>query len=242
MTLGEHLEELRRRVIYALLGVAVAVAVSLAFAREVILAFEWPYQKALAEIGMPWEKLAVLSVGAGFDVYMRVALYCGLLLAGPWIIYQAWAFVAAGLHPRERRVVLMAVPAFVGLFLGGAAFFVAFVAVPAIKFLIGFDRWLDLDPVVTLQSQIGFMTDMVLAFGLAFQTPLAILLLAKVGLVSMKTLRKYRRHAIVAIAAFAAVFAPPDALSMLALGLPMWLLYELGVVLAYFLALRKKKD
>jgi sec-independent protein translocase protein TatC len=80
---------------------------------------------------------------------------------------------------------------------------------------------------------------MMIVFGLAFQTPLIILLLAKIGLVSMRTLHKYRRHAVVVILAFAAVFAPGDVISMIALALPMWLLYELGVVLAYFLALKK---
>ncbi len=241
MSLGEHLEELRRRIIYSLYGVAAGAAVGLAFGRYVILAMEYPYKVALAKLGRPAEQLAVLSVGAGFDLYMKTALYCGLLLGAPWIIYQIWAFVSVGLLPREKQAVRFAVPFFVVLFLCGAAFFVFLVAVPALEFLIGFDHWLEVTPVVTLQSQVGFMAEMMIVFGLAFQTPLAILVLAKAGLVSMRGLRKYRRHVIVAITAFAAVFAPGDVISMFALAVPMWLLYELGVLLAWFLALRRRE-
>jgi sec-independent protein translocase protein TatC len=238
MSLGDHLEELRRRLIYALLGVAAGMTVGLVFAREVIVAMELPYKIAMSRLGTPAERLTVLTVGAGFDLYMRTALWVGILLGSPWIIYQIWAFVSAGLLPREKRMVHYAVPFFVVLFLSGAAFFVFLVAVPAILFFVHFDRWLDVTTVVTLQSQVGFMAEMMIVFGLAFQTPLIVLVLAKAHLVTMSTLRKYRRHVIVAIAAFSAVFAPPDALSMVILAVPMWMLYELGVVLAYFLALK----
>jgi sec-independent protein translocase protein TatC len=246
MSLGEHLEELRRRIIYALIGVAGGLAVGLVFARQVILLMEHPYRKAAEALGMPNEPLVVLSMGGGFDLYMRTSLWIGVLIAGPWIIYQLWAFVSAGLLPREKRMVRFAVPFFVLLFLAGAAFFVFFVAVPAFRFLLYFDtdyfKAGDMGgtkAIITLQNYVGMMTEMIIVFGFAFQTPLVVFVLAKVGLVSMKTLHKYRRHVIVAIMAFSAVFAPPDALSMIVLAVPMWLLYELGVVLAYFLALKE---
>jgi sec-independent protein translocase protein TatC len=242
MTLGEHLEELRRRLIYSLLGLAVGMVGSLFFAVEVIRLLGHPYREALRQLGIGDESLAVLSVGAGFDVYMKTALYCGLLVASPWIIHQAWAFISAGLYRRERRVVSAAVPFFVLLFLAGASFFYFLVAVPAIRFLVHFDALLGVKPIITLQNQIGFMGEMMIVFGLAFQTPLIILLLAKIGLVDMGTLRKYRRHAIVVIAAFAAVFAPADVVSMFALGVPMWMLYELGAALAHFLVFKKRGE
>jgi sec-independent protein translocase protein TatC len=236
MTLGEHLDELRVRIIRSLIGLAVGTAVGLASGKQLVWLLVWPYRVAATELGMAPE-LAVMSAGAGFDSYMKISFYFGLILACPWIVYQLWMFIAAGLYPKERRYVSSTVPL---LFLAGAAFFVLAVAVPAIRFLLMFDHWMGLKPVVTLQSHIGFMTDMILAFGLAFQTPLAIYILAKVGLVSMGTLHKYRKHAIFAILVFSAVFAPPDALSMLAMAGPMWLLYEFGVVLAYF-AIRKQR-
>jgi sec-independent protein translocase protein TatC len=246
MSLGDHLEELRRRLIYAFIGVAGGLVVGLVTARPVILAMEYPYHRATAALGMPNDPLVVLTMGGGFDLYMRTALWIGVVLGSPWIIYQLWAFVSAGLLPRERRMVRFSVPFFVVLFLAGAAFFLLFVAVPAFRFLLYFDTdyftaegMEATKAVITLQSYIGLVTEMVIVFGLAFQTPLVVLVLAKIGLVTMGSLRRFRRHVIVAIAAFSAVFAPPDALSMIVLGVSMWMLYELGVVLAYFLALRK---
>lgn len=238
MSLGEHLEELRRRLIYALLGLVVGVAIGLAIGRPIIQIMQRPYEAALAKMGMPNEQLSVLAVGAGFDIYMRVALYTGLLIGCPWIIYQVWAFIAAGLRPNERRYVQFSVPFSVALFLAGGVFFVFFVSVPAITFLMEFDRWLGVKPLITLPNQIGFMVDMILAFGVAFQTPVAVLILAKVGLVDMKTLRGYRRHAALAVSIFAAIFAPGDALSMIIMAGAMYLLYELGLVLAHLLIFR----
>jgi sec-independent protein translocase protein TatC len=189
MSLGDHLEELRRRLIYALLGVVVGLVAGLVFAKPIILAMEIPYQKAMADLGKPGERLAVLSAGAGFDIYMKTALWCAVIVASPWIIYQIWAFVSAGLLPREKRIVYFTVPFFVVLFLGGAAFFSFFVAVPALKFLLYFDeKVFGVNTVITLGSQVSFMAEMMIVFALA---------------------------------------------------VPMWLLYELGVVLAYFLALKK---
>jgi sec-independent protein translocase protein TatC len=241
MSLGEHLDELRRRVIYSLLGLATAMAAALVFGREIVWVLKHPYDAALQQVEPGADAgLAVLSAGAGFDAYMRISFYCGLVIACPWILYQLWLFISAGLYPNERRYVSRSVPFSVLLFLGGTAFFYFFVAVPAIRFLLWFDRYMGLKPMVTLQSHVGFMTDMFLAFGIAFQTPLAILILAKVGLVDMKMLNRYRRMAIFAILVFSAVFAPPDALSMLAMAVPMWLLYEFGVLLA-FLAIRKRQ-
>ncbi len=241
MTLADHLDELRRRLIRAILGLVAGAALGMIFAREVIFLLTRPYYKALESIHQPAEPLTVLTAGGGFDIWMRVALYCGAILAGPWIIYQIWGFVSAGLYPREKRFVQYSIPFSVLLFLGGAAFFVFYVAVPAVVFLVGIDLWLGLRPMITLQSQITFMTDMILAFGLAFQLPLAVLILSKVGIASMSTLNKYRKHVLMAIVIFCAIFAPPDALSMVAMIVPMWMLYEIGVGLSWLLVLRHRK-
>jgi sec-independent protein translocase protein TatC len=163
-----------------------------------------------------------------------------LILAAPWIIYQLWAFISAGLYPKERRLVHHFVPAFVVLFAGGAAFFLFVVSVPTIKGLLWFDNLVEGHTVITIQNQIDFMGNLMLVFGLAFQIPLAILILARVGLVSMKGINKYRRHVIMGILIFGAVMGPGDVLSSTALALPMWLLYEAGALLAYFLVLKKK--
>ena len=125
------------------------------------------------------------------------------------------------------------------LFVAGAAFAVV-LSIPAIKFFIQFGNDLGIRPIITLDEYVGFMTNLLLAFGAVFQVPLVVLVLAKVGLVDMPRLRRYRAHVIVAMSVIAAVLAPPDLLSMLAMMLPMWLLYELGILLAWATVFRKK--
>ena len=239
MTLGEHLDELRRRLLYALLGLGVAMGLSLAFGRELIGVLEQPYMQVAKEQGLD-SQLAVLSSTAAVMVYFNVCLIAGAILASPWVFYQLWMFVSAGLYPHERRYVTYAVPLSVALFVAGAAFFLLIAVKPALRFLLGFSTWLGVRPVVTLQEHISFVTTMMLVFGLMFQTPMVVLVLAKMHLVTVRTLSKYRRHVIVAILILAAVATPPDIVDQVLLAVPMYLLYELGVLLAY-LAVGKPK-
>ncbi|HAU38329.1 MAG TPA: twin-arginine translocase subunit TatC [Phycisphaerales bacterium] len=231
MSLGEHLEELRRRLIYALLGLGVAMAVTLVFTPRMVAWLKGPYLRVMEDFRLP-ALLATTTVGGGFDIYLRVAFYAGLILSAPWVFYQLWLFVAAGLLPRERRYVLRAVPLAALLFVGGAVFCVLTVAVPTLKFFIWVNHELfGLHMVITLDDYIQFLTTLMLAFGLCFQTPLAISLLVRVGLVSLETLRRVRKHVAVVILVIAAVLTPPDVFSQVALGIPMYLLYELGLLL-----------
>jgi sec-independent protein translocase protein TatC len=118
--------------------------------------------------------------------------------------------------------------------------FATCLSIPAIKFFIGFGDGMGIKPIIMLDDYVSFMTNLLLAFGVVFQVPLVVLVLARVGLVEMKTLRHYSRHVIVAMAVVAAVLAPPDLWSMIFMLLPMWLLYELGILLAWALVFRKK--
>jgi len=232
MTLGEHLEELRRRIIYALIGVAVAAVLGLICGRRLVELFKLPYIRATAEAGREAD-LAVLTVTAGFTTYLKVSLIAAVVLASPWVFYQMWMFISAGLYKTERRYVLFAVPASATLFICGAMFFVFVAAIPILKFFIFFNEWMGLDLVVTFENHVNFMVRMILVFGLGFQTPLVVLLLVKMGVISLATLHHYRRHVIVGIVFLAAIMTPPDVLSQLALAVPMWGLFELGVLLGY---------
>ncbi|MCL2700624.1 MAG: twin-arginine translocase subunit TatC [Phycisphaerae bacterium] len=238
MSLGEHLAELRRRVIYALIGLALATGVAMSFAQPLIRLCERPFLQAMEQSGQT-PQLTMIGLTDAFMTYLRVGLYAGLVLAAPWIFYQLWMFVAAGLYRHERRYVLWAVPFSVLLFLLGAAFGV-WLSAPAIRFFLGFADTLGVVPIVTLEAYISFMTNLLLVFGLVFEVPLVVVVLAKVGLVERRTLSKYRRHVIVAMTAAAAFLAPPDALSMILMVLPMWGLYELGIGLAWVVVFRKK--
>jgi len=239
MTLGEHLEELRRRIIYALVGLAVAAAVSLLFTFDLLELLRRSYLDVLSQLNIPGN-LVILDVTGGITNYLKVALYSGLVLASPWVFYQAWLFVSSGLHPRERRLVLIAAASCSVLFVCGAAFFLLVVAERVLFFLLMMIKWMGADPKITFRSHIAFMTQMTIVFGLAFQTPLLIFLLGALNVVSVATLNRYRRHVIVAILLLAALFTPPDPFSQIALAIPLWLLYELGVLLTY-LFVRKRK-
>ncbi|MFW6132520.1 MAG: twin-arginine translocase subunit TatC [Planctomycetota bacterium] len=232
MPLGEHLEELRRRLIHALLGLVVGVGVALGMANTLIDALEHSYATVMAHTGQE-PQLHVKAVTEGFTTYFGVALVAGIVIASPWIFYQLWMFVAAGLYHRERRMILAAVPASAVLFAGGVAFFLFVASIPLMRFFIGFNAWMGLTSVVMLHDHIRFMTRMLLVFGLAFQTPLVVFVLARTGLVSRRALHHYRKHVIVGMLVAAALATSPSVVDQIALALPMWLLYELGVLLAY---------
>jgi sec-independent protein translocase protein TatC len=240
MTVGQHLDELRKRIIYALVGFGAAIGLSLLFTREILTVLNGPYLRVVHQANMD-VKLTVLSVSAGFAIYLRVAMYAGLIVGSPWILYQLWMFIAAGLYPRERRYVTRCIPLSAGLFIGGALFFLYFISEPALRFFIDFNSWLGVTPIVTLQDHIEFMTGLMLIFGIVFQTPLVVAVLAKTGLARMEHFHHFRRHVIAGITIFACIFAPADMFSMLVMALCMWLLYEAGVLLAYLLLARKKK-
>ncbi|MFB3892820.1 MAG: twin-arginine translocase subunit TatC [Phycisphaerae bacterium] len=244
MTLGEHLDDLRKRLFLSVIGLTAAMILALIFGRELLNWIRHPYVVAMEKAGLKPD-MNVFGVTEAFTMYLRVALYAGIVLASPWIIYQLWMFIGAGLYKREKRWVKMAVPFFVVLFATGAVFAV-FLSIPAMRFFFSFGQNLfgsgeGVKLVIKLEDYIDFMTNLVLAFGAVFQMPLVVLVLAKIGLVDMRKLNRYRRHVIVAIAAIAAVLAPPDLGSMIAMVVPMWVLYEFGVLLAWLLILRKRK-
>ena len=133
-----------------------------------------------------------------------------------------------------------AVPSSAVLFVTGAIFFLLIVSRPMFSFLIGFYTWLEMEPRITFSNYVSFVTRMMVVFGLGFQTPLAVLLLAKMGLVTVKKLNKYRRHVVVGTLILAAVCTSPSPVDQILLAIPMWLLYELGVLLTWLLVEKKR--
>ena len=237
MTLGEHLEELRRRLIYALLGLVVGVGASMALGNRLIGLMLWSYDRVMRQSGLD-PQLAVSNVTGGITMYMTLATIAGLLIASPWVIYQLWMFVAAGLYEREKRLVSYSVPFSAVLFLGGAGFFLFVASVPLLGFMVNFNRWLGLRHVVMLNDYVGFIAWSMFVFGLAFQLPLVVMVLSWVGLVSMRHLNSYRRHVIVGVLIFAAIVTGPSPVDQIVLAVPMWLLYELGVLLSWLVIFR----
>ncbi|HLJ92726.1 MAG TPA: twin-arginine translocase subunit TatC [Gemmataceae bacterium] len=186
--------------------------------------------------------LATMSVMEAFMVYMKVCAVCGILIGSPWIFYQLWAFVAAGLYPHEKRYVHLYLPLSLVLFLAGV-FMCEFLVIPkAIQGLLWFNEWLGLEPDLRLNEWLSFALLLPLVFGLSFQTPLVMLFLAKVGIMDVESFRRKRRIAWFAMAAFAAIITPIDALSMILLWVPMCALYELGILMVQYSAKTSEDD
>jgi sec-independent protein translocase protein TatC len=165
-------------------------------------------------------------------IFFKVCLVTGLVLSSPWAFYQVWAFVAAGLYRRERTIVYKFLPYSLGLFLAGV-FLCFFVVLPlTLRFLLEFNAWLGVTPMLRLSDWMGFATILPLVFGLCFQTPLVMLFLSIIGVFSAADYRAKRRLAILVIVIVAAILTPgPDVSSMLFLSVPMLFLYELGILL-----------
>ncbi|HTU20504.1 MAG TPA: twin-arginine translocase subunit TatC [Gemmataceae bacterium] len=176
--------------------------------------------------------LMSLTITEPFTVYFKVSAYCGIVLASPWIVYQLWLFVAAGLYPHEKRLVHVALPLSIVLFLGGVAL-CEFVVLPTgVDYLLSFNDWLGYEPEPRLSDWLSFALLMPLVFGVAFQTPLVMVFLERIGVFSVEGYRRNRRVAVFLLAVLAAVISvTPDYYSMLALTVPLWGLYEVGILL-----------
>jgi sec-independent protein translocase protein TatC len=175
---------------------------------------------------------STLTVTEPFTVYFKVSAYAGIVLASPWVFYQLWAFVAAGLYPHERRLVRVYLPVSLGLFLAGVALCELAVLPWGVRYLLSFNEWLNMEPAVRFSEWLYFATLMPLVFGCAFQTPLVMLFLDRVGIAGADSYRRHRRPALFLLALVAALLSvAPDWYSMVALTLPLWGLYELGILL-----------
>jgi sec-independent protein translocase protein TatC len=230
LTLREHLLELRKRLKWAVLFLGLGFVASYHWSIPIFHFLMVPVLKALPE----GEKALHFSSSVEpFFIYLKVALYAGLFLASPAILWQVWAFVAPGLYRRERRKILPFVLAATAFFVSGAAFCYLVILPPAFEFLIN-SAGPDIKPVLMMDQQLGLVMALVLAFGIIFELPLILTFLAMIGIVDHKFLAKYRRHAIVLNVIIAAVVTPTgDPFNLALMAVPMLLCYELGVLGAW---------
>ena len=238
MTFLEHLEELRRRILWSLGALAVGAVVGffLTTRFEIIEFLTGPIRPLLDE-----GRLAYLHPTEPFMVTLKVGLFVGIMLALPVVFWHFWRFVAPGLLEREKRVFIPALLASVALFVAGAALAFFYVLPLGLRFFFSFAQGA-LEPVITINEYFSFAMQVTFVFGVAFETPLVILVLTYVGILSPRTLRRYRRHAIVVMAIVSAVLTPTaDIVSMLAMFVPLYLLFEISVVLAGFIERRRER-
>ncbi|MDZ4677232.1 MAG: twin-arginine translocase subunit TatC [Oligoflexia bacterium] len=227
MTIAEHLSDLRVRLIttaYILLGgFALCYGFSeyiFNFLRDPIVPYLPAADKGLHFTG-PFEK---------FMAHMKVSFLAGVILTSPLWLYQIWKFIAPGLYLKEKKYAAGFVFSGISLFVGGSAFAYYVVLPFAFKFLLGFGGTTD-TPMITISEYIDFILKFFLAFGITFELPVILVFLGIMGVIDHQFLIKNRRYAIVVLAVISAVVTPPDALSMLALLIPLVILYEISVVL-----------
>ncbi len=244
--LMEHLLELRTRLIWALASFGIAFIVSFILAKPIFSFLTRPLHDALR--GQENDHLIYTALTEVFFTNIKIGMFGGICLGFPAIAAQLWIFVAPGLYRHEKRAFLPFLVATPFMFVLGAAF-VYYVMLPfSIHFFTGFQVEGTAHTMgVQLQAKVSEYLDLVMtlifAFGLTFQLPVLLAILGKIGLVSSKSLREMRRYAIVGLFGVAAVFTPPDAISMLALAVPLTLLYEVSIWLViYFERQRARED
>lgn len=316
MSLGDHLEELRARLILMLLGIVIGLIVTLFFGSRLVSFLEIPYYYAMQSAAKAEEKakadappaaipdnlvavqiaeqnpntlqslkpgdsflatvtyyrddpnlpafavvnplseetaeadkrpvsgksLQTIELAEGMLVYLKVCLVFGFILVSPWVFWQAWVFISAGLYSHERKFVHVVAPISAALFMTGSIFFIAIVAPMAMTFFVKFNRAMGVESNWTLQSYMSFVLMLTLVFGAAFQMPIAIVFAEMMGLVSIPMLTKNRKYVILGLLFISAVVTPPDVISQILLAAPLYALYECSIEVCRFLRKRKKQS
>jgi sec-independent protein translocase protein TatC len=216
----DHLEELRSRIIRSLAAVCVGAVLGYMMSRP-----------ALGYLARSAGELQSLSPLETFGVRIKLAVVAGLVLALPYVLIEAWRFVAPGLYRNEQRVALgLIVSSFLCFVVGGAFSFIV-VGPNAMRMLQGLgtpeiaNRW-------SVAKYVSFVLNLMLAFGAVFELPVAMFFLTKLGIITPKTLRRKRRHAIVGVFIVAAIVTPPDAFTQILLAIPLMVLYEVGIMVS----------
>lgn len=231
-----HLVELRDRMIRSLVVVLILFGVCFYFSPLIMKFLSLPLYEALPAGSRP---IFTDQAGAFFTL-TKVAFLTAFLISMPWVLYQAWAFVAPGLYEHEKRFALPLIVSSVFFMLLGISFAYLFVLPAAYKFFISFSAQTGAETLQDLQKYWDFTLSIFFGFGLTFEVPVVEMLLVKLGMVTTTQLREARRYVIVGAFVVAAVLTPPDVLSQFMLAIPLILLYELGIWLSGFITARSK--
>ncbi|HEX8222399.1 MAG TPA: twin-arginine translocase subunit TatC [Allosphingosinicella sp.] len=240
--LMEHLIELRRRLIWSFLALAVAFGISFYFAGEI---FAFLVQPLIDGFGRGEGRLVYTKLYEAFFTEVRVAFFAAFFLAFPVIAIQLWAFVAPGLYAKEKRAFLPFLLATPVLFLAGAALAYYVVMPLAIRFLLGWEGQIEgiqQEALPAMGEYLSFVMHFILAFGISFLLPILLILMERAGLVTRDQLKRGRRYAIVVAFVIAAVATPPDVFSQFMLAIPLILLYELSLIAIWFTERKRARE
>lgn len=229
-TFISHLVELRDRIIRAGLSVIVVFIGLVYWAPDIFKLLARPLMQNLPKDG----KMIVTDVTGSFFVPMKVTMLVAFVIALPIVLYQIWAFVAPGLYQHEKKLVAPLVGSSYTLFLCGMAF-AYFVVFPTIfRVMAHYNAPLGAEMTTDIDNYLSFVLTMFLAFGVTFEVPIVVVILARMGIVSIKKLKEIRPYVIVGAFVISAVVTPPDVFSQLILAIPLVILYELGIIAARF--------
>ncbi len=228
-TFISHLVELRDRLVKASIGIAL-ICVALMIWPGPAQIYDFIARPMIAALPVG-SKMIATGVIAPFLVPMKVTLVIAFILALPWVFYQLWAFIAPGLYAHEKKLVLPLVISSSLLFMGGVAFCYFFVFGRVFKFISDFSPS-SIAVTPDIENYLDFVMSMCLAFGATFEVPVVVVILVRMGIVSVAKLKEIRPYCIVGAFVIAAIVTPPDVVSQLSLAIPMWMLFELGLLVA----------
>lgn len=232
MSFLQHLEELRRCIFRALLGVVIAFFVCFYYADAIYGFLERPLLVALRAHGLDQHSLVYFNPIEPFNLYVKLALIAALFAASPWVLYQVWRFIAPGLYPRERRYVVPFVLSTSALFIAGGAFAYRFAFPLALDFLIGYAR--RFTPQININEYFNLFATVVLGLGIVFELPTLIFFLSLLGVVNARFLVRNFRYAVLVIFLLACAITPTaDMTTVIVFAAPMLGLYVLGIGIAY---------
>jgi sec-independent protein translocase protein TatC len=226
-----HLIELRTRLVRSIVAVVVVLLVLFPFAKDIYALLAEPLLRVLPK----GSTMIATDVTGTFFVPLKVTLMAAFLIALPYVLWQAWAFVAPGLYQHEKRLVVPVLVSSCLFFLFGMSFAYFFVFPIAFGFFAGYAP-VGVQMMTDIDKYLSFVLTMFIAFGLTFETPVVVVVLVRMRVVSLEKLRSFRPYVIVGAFVVGAVFTPPDVISQSLLAVPLWLLYELGLLVARFVS------
>ena len=226
-----HLIELRTRLMRSIVAVVIVVVVLFPFAKDIYALLAQPLLRVLPQ----GSTMIATDVTGTFLVPLKVTLMAAFLIALPYVLWQAWAFVAPGLYQHEKRLVLPVLVSSCVFFVIGMSFAYFFVFPVAFGFFAGYTP-VGVQMMTDIDKYLSFVLTMFIAFGITFETPVVVVVLVRMRVVSLEKLKSIRPYVIVGAFVVGAIFTPPDVISQCLLAVPLWLLYELGLVLARFVS------
>jgi sec-independent protein translocase protein TatC len=232
-TLIQHLTELKKRLIICLSFFVIATIISYVFVEDIYSFLVKPLASAMGdEAG---RKMIFTGLAEAFITYLKLAIFSGVIVSFPILAWQIYAFSAPGLYDNEKKFFFPFIFLSPALFIMGAAFVYYFLFPMAWKFFLSFEMpavegGLPIKLEAKISEYLSLVTSMIMAFGITFQMPLVVILLVKVGLVTLEQLKKFRKYAVIIILTVSAFLTPPDVLSQIAMATPLYLLYEISII------------